>query len=181
MIFTFLEPDPAGTSAGSVHLSRPKTLALVRIPRFHPPLPDWSWDYRHVVNFLIDTGADTTSIDLVDAVDLFEPRGFAEINKVEKATGIGGHEVEYALDPAELYLIHDDGRATIIRLELSIERPPDDMIQANRIEPNLLQEGQALLGRDVLTHLKLDMDYINPDPYVRLWPKTTDIIDLLSR
>ena len=182
MIYTFLEPEPRRVVAAGfpVSMARPKTLALVRIPRFHPSLQEWAWSFDHVVNFLIDTGADMTSIDLVDAVDLFEPRRFAEITRVEPASGIGDQEVLYAVEPAEMYLLHEDGRATLIHLDLSIQRPTDEMIQNNEIEEASLSYGQALLGRDVLTQLKLDVDYRNPDPYVKLWPKGTDVIDLTS-
>lgn len=182
MIVTFLEPDPAGLPAGSgIAMARPKTLALVRIPRFHPALGRWPWTMANVVNFLIDTGADTTSIDLANAVDLFEPRRFSEIRRTEAATGIGNHRVEYAIEPAELYLLHDDGKATLVRLDIGIEKPPPEMIAANKVDDSLLLAGQALLGRDVLAHLKLDMDYKNPDPYVRLWPKGTNMIEVVQK
>lgn len=112
-------------------------------------LPDHSPDWEPV-NFLIDTGAFTTTLHPADALSagveanmLTDPRHWP---RVERSLGVGGHADTF-VTRAQYGFLHEDGTPQIIDGEIRIAR----LSLTNQQLP-------SLLGWDVLEHFTIHID-----------------------
>ena len=123
-------------------------LPTVRVGLFLPGITPSSVS----VNFLLDTGADTTALHPRDAIFRV---GINEANlnqpslwpRRRRAGGVGGTG-EYYLHPAHYAFRHDDGRVQVIQADVWIARPSS----AN-------ETLESLLGWDVLRHFRIELDW----------------------
>ena len=117
---------------------------------------------------LIDTGADSTLLEPMDAFELLGGAYFdIDFDRDPSRTisvGIGG----YARSVTRLVILStmsDDGRYIGIVVPIHIAEPiprtPSETDPGNWHAP-------SLLGRDVLRYFELHLDYF-PQPAVRLW------------
>ena len=106
------------------------------------------------INFLMDTGADSTCLHPEDATQINLP--FDELRNRSDVSGIGGNH-SYYHEPAFVFFI-DGTRLRLYRVTLSVAKPHKS------VDPL-----PSLLGRDVLNHW-----YMRYDP-------TNDRLDFLVR
>ena len=134
--------------AGYFHPSFAHPLPMVQVGLFLPGITlDWV-----LVDFLLDTGADTTALHPPDAIfrvgidraALHQPSLWPNRRA---ASGVGGSS-EYYRHPAHYAFRHADGRVQTVRTDLWIARPgpANDSLE-------------SLLGWDVLRHFRLEFDW----------------------
>ena len=106
-----------------------------------------------IVDFLLDTGASTTSLDprdaltivQIDPVILADPQYWQSLTV---HTGIGGGGITYFTHEAHYGFLRDDGQVQEIRGQISIAQLRPD----NRTIP-------SLLGWDILQHFHVSLDW----------------------
>lgn len=114
---------------------RPYVVCRLIIPRLQVSRP---------ISFLLDTGADTTSLHPRDARGTGIP--FAQLSNKRDSRGIGGSS-SYFSEPAILSF-SDDAVARIYQVGLLIAEPSD----TNEALP-------SLLGRNVINHWYMQYDF----------------------
>ena len=103
------------------------------------------------VDFLIDTGSDTTILHPGDAIDLRFP--FEMLANPMEVVSVGGVQDYYSENG--IIVFDDDGAALELEVELFVAKPQPDL------------EGlDSLLGRDILN--QLGMEYNFPRRRIRL-------------
>ena len=115
---------------------RPWVKASLTIPRLDI--------IRRRVDFLVDTGADSSSLNPVDGTRIGCPFD-ALVNPVD-ASGIGGSHTYY-VEPAILAL-QEDAAAFTFDVEIAISKPHP-----------VADEVPSLLGRDVLNQVRMDYNF----------------------
>lgn len=104
-----------------------------------------------VISFLVDTGADTTTIHWRDR-DLLVTRDGqslppdAPFHDLARALGIAAVPVEYGREDAVLSFTTEDGTMFATDVRVNIELAPSSI------------EVPSLLGRDVLTEARMDFN-----------------------
>lgn len=111
------------------------------------------------VSFLIDSGADRTSLTPDDASRLFGAHYF-ELNVADDPgliglSGVGRGLAPHIVREAELALYRDAGGVGIFELDILIAAPPPP-------GPDWISPLPSLLGRDILEHLDLHLSYNPP-------------------
>ncbi len=131
---------------------RPYVRAIVFLPRLR---------VGAFVDFLIDTGADSTTIHWGQRVSLADPDGASLpddqiFGGTETAVGIAGLPSEYGVEAA-LYIFRDEtGTPLPFKGDVRISMDP----QTDGVP--------ALLGRDLMHFMRLDFDM--PNDTVALYP-----------
>ena len=134
--------------AGYFHPRFANPLPMVRVGLFLPRITsDWV-----LVDFLLDTGADTTALHPPDAIfragidraALHQPGRWPNRGS---AGGVGGSS-EYYRHPAFYAFQHEDEHVQTVRANLWIARPSP----AN-------DSLESLLGWDILRHFRLELDW----------------------
>lgn len=131
---------------------RPYVRAIVYLPRL---------EVGAIVDFLIDTGADRTTIHWGQRVSLSDPDGAGlpddqVFDRTETAMGIEGIPAEYGVETA-LYVFRDETGTNVPfngEVRISVDPQTDGV--------------PALLGRDLLHSMRLDLDM--PNDTVVLYP-----------
>jgi hypothetical protein len=115
----------------------PYVWSTVHLPAYHR---------RALVAFLIDTGADVTTLHPQDGLRLLLP---AEISRMPNPAAIGGAGagIDHYPVGATIVFMHDDGRLHSIGLTAYVAQPT---AQNMRYE--------SLLGRDALEHFVMHYD-----------------------
>ena len=123
-------PPPAPTAV-------PYVWAIVHLLKF---------SRRALVPFLIDTGADATTIHPQDSLRVCSESEIKALGNPTAFGGAGAGRNHYPAD-AVLVFIHDDGRLQAIRLTVYVAEPGPH---------NHMYE--SLLGRDALDHFVMTFD-----------------------
>jgi hypothetical protein len=143
--FTDLNPESL-----PVWVARPYIDAEIEIPILSE---------RQTFSFLVDTGADKTTLNVKDAITAIKKEGYRKLKKFCKELdtfGVGGKACYYNVD-AKIIFMHEDGAIEGFNLELWIARPAR---KGSRKLENQLRI-PSLLGRDILCQFRMVMDYSN--------------------
>ena len=127
--------DPAGSYTAPAAL--PYVWTIVHLPAF---------DRRALVTFLIDTGADVTTLHPQDSLRLLSPSEFSGLTKPVALGGAGAGVNHYPLD-ATIVFMHDDQRLHSIDITAYVAEPT-----------TLNMRYESLLGRDALDHFVMHFD-----------------------
>ena len=96
------------------------------------------------VNFLVDTGADVTTLHPYDGRRLDFP--FDELINPVRVGGVGGEQIYY--DEPALILFYGTDRTYGYRITLSVGKPSEET------------DGlESLLGVDILNRMRIDYDF----------------------
>lgn len=101
-------------------------------------------DIDGYVDFLVDTGADTTCLHPDDGIQLNCP--FDRLANPIGFGGIGGTHL-YFIEPAVIIFL-DGNKLRLFNISLSISKPHPDVDGLN-----------SLLGRDILERCRMNYDY----------------------
>ena len=124
MIYGFFKADGHAYLRGYVYL-----------PRF---------DAGEYVDFLVDTGADLTTLGPDDSETLNFP--FDELENPISVSGVGGEQIYYD-EPADISFRGTD-RIYRFRIILSVGKPSEET-----------DDLESLLGVDILNHMRMDYDF----------------------
>lgn len=156
MILGFVGPD------NSAYIS-----AEVKVPRLNA---------EGAFYLQIDTGADSTSFHLRDAIQLLATRTmtgssekvwrmlrkrFRLLGNPTPIDGVGG-TATYLQEPAQIIFTHSDGTKQDFVFNLDIVKPAN--WGSRRFQQQL--ELPSLLGMDIMSQLRLVMDYPNDQIYL---------------
>ena len=156
MITGYFDPD------GSPYVS-----TRIKVPRLNA---------EGTFYLLMDTGADSTSLHLRDAIQLLSTRTMhGSINKIWRMLrqrfrllgnptpigGVGG-TATYLQEPAQIIFTHVDGKAQGFSFDLDIVKPANR--GSKRFQHQL--ELSSLLGMDILSQFRMLMDYPNNQIYL---------------
>mgnify|MGYP001039829867 CR=1 FL=1 len=130
--------------------------------RYDPPAPflratvvSKGVGLRHVVNFLVDTGAAVTTL-----LDRDVKRLGIDVEKLKRAErglfGIGGPLTTYVIEDSALLFLASNGEA--VEERLPIYAGVHDFQKLSEVERKLILELPSLLGRDLIYRFKLVMD-----------------------
>ena len=151
MILGFIGPD------NSAYVS-----AEIKVPRLNA---------EGTFHFLVDTGADNTSLHLRDAVSLLSTRvmrgtykkiwgmlrkRFLLLGNPTPIDGVGG-TATYLQEPAQIIFTHVDGTRQGFLFDLDIVKPAN--WGSRRFQQQL--ELPSLLGMDILRQYRMSMEYPN--------------------
>ena len=96
------------------------------------------------VDFLVDTGADATTLHPDDGQDMGLP--FDELVNPIRVGGVGGYETYYD-EPARITFSGTDG-SYVFEIDLSVGKPSEE------------SDGlESLLGADILNRMRMDYDF----------------------
>jgi hypothetical protein len=109
---------------------------------------------RRKVTFLVDTGADVTSLSVRDAVRLIGKRGFRQLSRLKDLSGVGG-KASYFEEPAQIVFRHDDGTVEGFDFILYIAKPSRKKSRTLRQQLQL----PSLLGKNIIFEFRMVMDY----------------------
>ena len=96
------------------------------------------------VNFLVDTGADVTTLHPSDASNINCP--FDELENPVEVGGIGGEQTYY--DEPAIIVFYGTDRTYGFRTNLSVGKPSEET-----------DDLESLLGLDILNRMRMDYDF----------------------
>ena len=113
------------------------------------------------VNFLIDTGADITTLHPVDAQRFGITNSYLQGKQSSESTGIGGR-VEYAREDITLTTLTTNGDAHVQEMEIQVGPRGEDY------KKSLKAGTLSVLGRDFLKNCILVLDYRKGKVFIEL-------------
>lgn len=175
MISAYFDPDLKAIKnhGWPIERAEPRCQGILHLPRFHPPLDEWSWTGRNLIHFIIDSGSDSTVLDLRASVNaLPNLAAFDSLDEYVEAKLYGGKTATFGLEPANLLLIEDDGSQTRVETVIGLSVPPREMIEAGYVADELLRDKDNILGRDVLQYFSFQLIYTDSSPPAVLMART---------
>lgn len=140
-----LRGQPVGVAAPYPYIA-----AILIIPRLN---------IKGSINFLVDTGADATSLHLRDAIKLIGMSGISLLSGEGSATGIGG-SAKYFKEPTEIVFYHDDNTFEGFQFDLCVARPIKSWWKPRQRKLRALQlRIPSVLGRDILSEFRLVINF----------------------
>ena len=107
---------------------------------------------------MVDSGSDSTALHVRDSVRILDTRGYRLLRqcKLRNSTGVGGGAPYFEV-PAQIIFEHEDGTLEGFDFILSIAK------RARKGSKRLTNQLRlpSILGRDVLCHFHMVMDYPN--------------------
>jgi hypothetical protein len=128
--------------------SSPFVKARVRVPRLVT---------ERTLTFLMDTGADRTSVHLRDALQLVGYAGLRTLRKLGNISTLGGisGSADYYVVSAQIIFTHDDGTEQGFNTDLRIVKPAR---RRSKKRANQLRI-PSLLGKDVMSRFAVVFDW----------------------
>ena len=142
--------EPVNSQGQPIGVATPYIVATLIIPRLN---------IKGSIPFLVDTGADATSLHLRDAVNLLGMRGINLLRGELSATGIGG-SAKYFKEPTEIVFHHDDNTLEGFQFDLRVAIPIKSWWKPRQRKLQSLQlRIPSVLGRDILREFRLVIDF----------------------
>jgi hypothetical protein len=111
---------------------------------------------KRTFTMLVDTGADWTVLNLRDAQAALGKSGYQflkQASKTKNSIGVGGSARYYNVN-ADIFFEHHDNSLEGYSFELAIVKP-----SCMGFKRNMQLRIPSILGRDILCHFRLTMDY----------------------
>lgn len=142
--------EPVNSQGQPISVAIPYMVATLKIPRLNA---------LSSITFLLDTGADFTSLQLRDVFQILGLSGLKKLRGNRNAIGIGG-SAPYSIEPAEIIFSHEDNTIEGYTFNLSIAKPITSWWLPRQIKLQALQlRIPSILGRDILCQFRLVIDY----------------------